>query len=82
MNEINSNFDIFESIENDNNSINEHNSENNNNSYNIDEEEDEEFSEEGRYIKPAKIEGKIDIKHLDFTYGTRRQRNMTFPETV
>lgn len=34
---------------------------------------DEEFSEEGRYIKPAKIEGKIDIKHLDFTYGTRRQ---------
>lgn len=34
---------------------------------------DQEFNSEGRYIKPEKIEGKIDIKHIDFTYGTRRQ---------
>ena len=45
MNEINQNFNIFESIENDNNSINEHNSDNNNISFNI-EDEEEEFSEE------------------------------------
>ena len=45
MNEINQNFDIFESIEIDNNFINEHNnSDINNNNYNI--EEEEEFSED------------------------------------
>ena len=46
MNEINQNFNIFESIENDNNSINEHNSDNDNNNFNKEEEEEEEFSEE------------------------------------
>lgn len=33
----------------------------------------EEFNEEGRYLKPEKIEGAIEIKNVDFTYGTRRQ---------
>lgn len=49
MEEINQDFYIFESIENDNNSIN--NSENNNNSNNIDEEESSEESSEVLFIK-------------------------------
>ncbi|MCF0126365.1 MAG: peptidase domain-containing ABC transporter [Clostridia bacterium] len=32
-----------------------------------------EINNEGFFLKPTTIEGKIDIKNLDFTYGTRRQ---------
>lgn len=36
-------------------------------------EEDSEKSRICRYIRPEKIEGEIKLKHVDFTYGTRRQ---------
>jgi ATP-binding cassette subfamily B protein len=36
-------------------------------------EEDPEKTRVSRYIRPEKIEGEIQLKNVDFTYGTRRQ---------